>query len=57
MVITWRHIRDSLDAVEGRLDDPAVVDIDGELIQFDLLQVDVPEIGDDRLIGYLTRGR
>lgn len=57
-MITWRKIKHSLDAAaDERLDDPAVIDVDSELVQFDILQVDVPEIGDDRLVGYLQRGR
>lgn len=56
-MITWRMIKDGLNRVaDERLDDPAVVDVNSDLIQFDILQVDVPEIGDDRLVGYLVSG-
>lgn len=50
-MFTWRDIVESLNLVEdNRLDDPAVVLIDGDTIEIDLIEINVPEIGDDRLV-------
>ena len=51
-MITWRDILTSLNMVDkGRLDDPAVLfDGEGDTKPLDVLVIDVPEIGDERLV-------
>lgn len=51
-MITWRQIRESLDKVsDNRLDDPAVILLNSsEFRKIDLFEIEVPEIGDSRLV-------
>ena len=50
-MITWGDIRDSLYMVDkGRLSDPAIMMVDNELVPFDVLESEIPEIGDKRLV-------
>lgn len=51
-MITWRDIQTSLHNVDdNRLDDPAVFyDANGETIAIDMLEIEVPEINDSRLV-------
>ena len=52
-MITWADILDSLKSVDpNRLSDPAVVEIDCELVPIDLIESTINEINDNRLIAY-----
>lgn len=55
-MITWRDVMLSMyRSSHGRLDDPAHVIIDGELVEIDLVEMEVDEIGDDRLVAIPTQ--
>ena len=51
-MITYRDILSTLMIVEksGGLDDPAMVLVDGEFMPVDLLEMEVEEISDNRLV-------
>jgi len=51
-LITWREIHAALSMVDkGRLDDPAVLFTDsGDTKPLEVLVIEVPEIGDERLV-------
>ena len=52
-MITWRDILQSLNSItDDRLDDPAVIVIGDELIPIDVLEIEIPEIGDNRLMAF-----
>lgn len=54
-MILWRDILKSLELVDNdRLDDRAVILVGAELLEFDLLELEIDEIGDARIIGVLT---
>lgn len=53
MIVTWGDIRDLLECVDkARLSDPATLSVGGELINFDVLELPIDEIGDDRLVAF-----
>ena len=51
-MITYRDILATLKIVKksGGLDDPAMVLVDGEFMPVDLLEMEIEEIGDKRLV-------
>lgn len=50
-MITWQDIKKSLHMVaDNRLNDPATIMIDNELTPFDVWELEIPEIGDKRLV-------
>lgn len=54
-MVTWRDIQKSLDNVEDdRLDDPAVLNVADDYLPIDLLEVEIAEVGENRLIAYVT---
>ena len=55
-MITWRQIKESLGNVDAqRLDDPAMVIVNGDRFNIDLIEIEVDEIQDDRLVGVPTK--
>ena len=50
---TWRDILKTLENIDdSRLDDIAAISIDDDIYPIELLEVEIDEIGDDRLIAY-----
>ena len=48
---TWREILESLNSTtDERLDDPAVMWWEVEFAPLELLEIEIPEIGDQRLV-------
>lgn len=54
-IVTWRDIKNSLLSIsDNRLDDIAAIEINGELVNFDVVEIEVDEIDDNRLVAYPT---
>ena len=51
-MITWQDIQEALDNVSvQRLTDPAIVLVDGERINIDLLELELSDVEGERLVG------